>query len=385
VLYLIFKGAHNFLDDFVSGEYHTNLPELRSTLNHYRYLLENDMDISQSREVYRRPNKAKIFDKQQKNGYYSKNKRIQGIDIFLQYLNYCAITVLFLTLGLILQTLASTTYKNRTRDILPVMNDIDQAAAISIHVQAVVSILNLYMFKPDLYYKYDLPKDIFSQYIEEMSDIVSFERTRFTTEFEQKMNSDFCIYVNLTNLPTCRSDVRGIAQKGIVPSVIAIENILMSFKNSYDLIPEGPSKMFASLLSNDLVEATTLISDGIAPAISKIIDERSSELSAMLDESSHIVMNYAIAGLIIAVLIAIYALLYLYPKLLKQRKIVTKTMLLLTPDLIIRNRHLKEFLLRENKRFFGFIKVIQEQEHLYSIASLIEKKSKRIHSTYQGQ
>jgi len=379
MLYLVYKRTCHFLQDFINGGYETELPELYSQLNQFKALLENNMDLAQSKNSFQRTSTSKSLSKLQKKGYnFGKNRYLEGMSIFFQYCTLCVLTVILLTVGLVILILASITYKERTHDILPFMNDITQAANISQQTQSTLSVLTLYVFKPTYYYKYGVPSDILTQYIEEMSDIVSLERTHFTSDFHAKMNTDICSYIDLSFFPNCSTVLTGIAKEGIISSVIVMENIIMSFKNKYDLTPPSPYKPFIAMNEQDIKDCNLLVYDGLAPAISSIISMRTNELSNMLDESSQIVIKYAIIGNIIAVLIVIFALFYLYPALLAQRKTISRSMLLLPPQLIIRNRYLKEFLLREDKRFFSFIKMTQEEDQVYTIENLLGKKTKVI-------
>jgi len=207
-----------------------------------------------------------------------------------------------------------------------------------------------------------------------MSNTVSLEKTHFSSDFQVKMNTDACLYANTTTFPTCRTVVQGIAKEGIISSIIQIENTLMSFKDRYDKTPNP----LMSLTTTDMLECNSLIYDGIAPAVSILTSERSKEMSDMLDETSNVVIKYAIIGNVVAVLVIIYHLFYFYPTLIVQRKTLTRTILLLPPYLITRNKYLKDFLLRQDKKFFEFIKIFQEQEQSYSIESLLGKKTKVI-------
>ena len=379
IVYWVYTRVCEFLEDFVNGGYDTELSQLRSTVNQFRTLLDSDMDLAQNRETYQRSYSVKNLAKPQKKAHnFGRNRKIQGVTIFIQYFTTCAFTVILLACGLAITVLASIKYTDRTQAILPVMNDITQAAEISIHAQAVMSILTLYINKPDKHYKYEQSGVMFNSYIEKMRHMVSQDKTNFSPEFQIKMNTDLCLYVNLTLNPTCPTVLQGIAKKGIIPVIYSIENIVMSFKNSFDAAPDTPTKSYTFPTPQDMREANPFVTEALAPAVSKIIQERSDDLADMLDETSKIVIKYAIFGNIVAGAILIYVFLYLYKALMEQRKTMTKIMSFLPPTLIAKNRYIREFLLRQDKRFFSYVKTILEQDYTYSLDDFLGKKKTHI-------
>jgi len=337
------------------------------------------MDLSQNRQTYKRSLSVKNLAKPQKRAHnFGRNKKIQGVTIFIQYFTLCTTTVILLTCGLVISFLVSVKYTDRTQAILPVMNDITKAGEISIHAQAVIAIATLYINRPDVYYKYQSPREIFGTYIEQMSYTVSQEKTNFSPEFQVKMNTDLCLYVNLTLNPTCPTVLQGIAKKGIIPVIYSIENIVMSFKNSFDAAPDTPTKSYTFPTPQDMREANPFVTEALAPAVSKIIQERSDDLADMLDETSKIVIKYAILGNIVAGVTLVYVFFYLYRALMNQRKTMTKIMSFLPPTLIAKNRYIREFLLRQDKRFFSYVKTILEQDYTYSLDDFLGKKKTHI-------
>jgi len=151
VLYLVYRRVCEFLNDFVNGGYDNELPKLVSSVNQFRSLLDSDFDLSQRYAIDQKVSTRSLEKLQKSANYVSKLKSVRSTGIFFHHFSQCVTSVLILTIGLVILVLASVKYKERSQDILPIMNDITQAAEISQHAQAVISIISLYIFNSFAY------------------------------------------------------------------------------------------------------------------------------------------------------------------------------------------------------------------------------------------
>jgi len=341
-----------FLDNFIRGEYHDDLIKLKHILNQYKHILRGDMSFKFMDSM----SKTKCFYAKEERNVKShgiKIKRLQLRVYFLLYIQRFMIIFGCCLAALIILILANIVYKNKTTEILPVMNDITQVGKFSYQTQMTVSEVPIYILRPDIPVKYSDVKYIFSKEIEDLSKMTSIENTKFSSKFQEKVNENFCPWIDF---PRCTFIGKASATQGIIASIHHVKQTITEAIETYDSLSPGFGSIMALVGNQKITEVLAIMYDGIVPAINYLIEARTSTLFEILDSGANMIIKYSIAGALMAILVLISILFYLYPRLVAERNIICQTLLLIPPHMVARNRLIREFLVKEAKIFHGFLK-----------------------------
>jgi len=369
MLLRIYRHNKRFLDSFIKGEYYDDLVKLKYTLSQYRHILRGDMSF----KLMGFKSKTYSSFKEEKNvkSHDSKNKRLH----FQLYLLLCIqrfIIIFVCSLAaLIILITANTVYKNKTTEILPVMNDITQVGKFSYETQMTVSEVTVYVLTPDIPVKYFDVNYILRQDIEQLAEMTLVENTQFTNEFQKKVNENFCAWVNW---PNCTLIGKASATQGIIASLHYMQQSLIESMLIFDSMPPGLGRVMTLFLDQKTAEMFDMMYYGIVPAINYLMEERASTLFEILDNGANMIIKYSIAGAFMAILVLISIIFYIYPRLVEERKIICQTLLLIPPNMIARNKLLKEFLVKQAKIFHGFIKDNFEDKSFFILDGNIVSK-----------
>jgi hypothetical protein len=316
--------------------------------------------------------KTKSYVKEERNVKTQgiKNKRLHLKVYFLLYIQRFMIIFLCSLAALLILIMANKVYKKRTTEILPVMNDITQVGKFSYQAQMTVSEVPIYVLRPDIPVKYFDIRHILMQDIDELSKMTSIENTKFSPDFQKKVNENICPWINL---PNCTVMGMGSMTQGIVASIHYIQQSLIYYITLFNSLTPTLGNLLTLLQAQNTLELFYLLYHGIVPAINHLIEETTLTLFEILDSGASFIIKFAIVGALMAIFVLISILFYIYPQLTAERKVICQTLLLIPPHMVVRNRLIKEFLLKEAKIFHGFIKDNMEEKNSF-ILNVISSK-----------
>ena len=373
MLHRIYSHNKHFLGNFIKGEYHDDLVKLKHTLNQYKHILRGDMSFKFMDSMSSTNNHVK--EETNVKSHSNKNKRLHFRFYFLFYFQRFMIIFVCSLAALIIMITANTMYKNRTTEILPVMNDITQVGMLSYETQMTVSEVPVYVLRPDIPIKYMDLDYILTQDIDQLNKITSVENTKFSREFQKKVNENFCPWIQF---PRCTLIGKASATQGIIAAIHYLHQALVETMVAFSMLPPGLYRVMALLVDQRTIDLFDMLYYGIVPAINHLMEEKTAALFEILDSGANFIIKYSIVGALIAIFVLISILFYIYPQLSVERKVICQTLLLIPPHMVVRNRLLKEFLLKEAKLFHGFIKdnIEDRGSFILDIATSRETKSK---------
>ena len=196
-----------------------------------------------------------------------------------------------------------------------------------------------------------LPEDI-----SRLSAITSLTNSKFSYEFQQKVSENYCPWINITLFPECEQAGKASASQGVIGSIFYIQQGLTKFIQMIDAIPPGLLRIVTMLSNPEVVELFNTVYYGIVPALNYLIDERASNLVEILDKGANDIVKFSIVGVFMAVLILMAITFYVYPRFVAERRIICKTLLLIPPQLLVRNKVMREFLIKDSTTFHSFVK-----------------------------
>ena len=144
------------------------------------------------------------------------------------------------------------------------MNDITQVGKFSYQAQMTASEVPIYVLRPDIPVKYFDIRHILMQDIDELSKMTSIENTKFSSEFQKKVNENFCPWIDY---PRCTIIGKASATQGIIASIHHIQQTIIEAIKAFDSLPPGLESIMILLGNPTILEVLDIMYDGIVPAV----------------------------------------------------------------------------------------------------------------------
>ena len=294
-------------------------------------------------------------------------KRGDDSALFASFLKKLLIMLSFLAVPFMLMWESYVTIHRNAEEVMPTINDVVNINNIIIHgVQTYVETSN-YLYRNDsVRYMNQYARDRLDADIEAISETISEEKG-FTARTQKFLHSSICeYYLFIEGLPACTDLLKGVGLRGIIPSMIAYKGVVRSIKARIDNA-ESILDLFMIFGDIDFFESYFLLMMGIAISVEVFEKELVNGLIQKLDKATNHTIILFILGLVFGIIMctAIGGIIYRY--LWKDRRKTSGTLQILPLELIMTNKHLKNYLLKEAPKFYKFVKkyeVIKKKEEL---------------------
>ena len=292
--------------------------------------------------------------------------------LFASLMRKLVLLLSFLAVPFALMWRSYTIIDKNASNIIPTINDVVSINEIVIHGSKTYLGVSVYISRNDsVRFMNSYVRDLLDAEIEYISYTISKEK-RFLEKTEKFLHTNICNhYVKVEgDIPPCESLLKGVGVSGIVPSMISFQNVMRSLKIRLDAVA-SLLDLYYVIIDPDYFECFFIINVAISLSVEAFQEELVNELIRELDNVTHHTIVLFILGVIFGSMMCIAIGVIIYGSIWKDRKKTSETLQILPLELVMTNKHLKSYLLKEVPQFY---KIVKKYENSKNNESLLEEK-----------